>query len=217
MHDLIGKSIGREVSVESYFPSQLAERDCIALSSRRLMHRMEIAYLVRLASLLLFGDNSFCEGLRQMTCIELFLNSSFYSEHPNIYVALIPSNVISSFYEPTKFKWRDGFKSFLQFFNEDLTNFHVLDGEMDAWEQFWLSYDQAMPNNVSLTLAAIKNIADCFPNFLISLKILATLPITSCECERSISSMKMLKNYHRSTMAEERLNGLAMMYIYSSG
>ena len=37
---------------------------------------------------------------------------------------------------------------------------------------------------------------DDFPN-LYSLKIAATLPVTSCECERSISKMRRLNNYMR--------------------
>ncbi|XP_046862975.1 uncharacterized protein LOC124456622 [Xenia sp. Carnegie-2017] len=41
-----------------------------------------------------------------------------------------------------------------------------------------------------------------------------TLPITSCECERSISALRNLKTYQRSTMVEERLNGLALMRIH---
>ena len=42
--------------------------------------------------------------------------------------------------------------------------------------------------------------------------IVATLPITSCECERSISMLKRVKTPLRSTMTENRLNGLAMLY-----
>ena len=54
-----------------------------------------------------------------------------------------------------------------------------------------------------------------FENIKVILRILGTLPITSCECERSISTLRNLKNYQRSTMAEEQLNGLAMMGIHT--
>ena len=53
-----------------------------------------------------------------------------------------------------------------------------------------------------------------FENIKLILCILGTLPITSCECERSISALRNLKNYKRSTMVEDRLNGLAMMQIH---
>ena len=43
---------------------------------------------------------------------------------------------------------------------------------------------------------------------------MATLPVTSCECERSISLLRLVKNCLRTTMSEERLNGLALMQYY---
>ena len=39
------------------------------------------------------------------------------------------------------------------------------------------------------------------------------LPSTSCSCERSISSLRHLKDYTQSTMESDRLNDLASMYI----
>ena len=46
------------------------------------------------------------------------------------------------------------------------------------------------------------------------LQIALTLPVTSCGAERSFSAMKILKNRLRSAMVDERLNGLALMYIH---
>ena len=43
-----------------------------------------------------------------------------------------------------------------------------------------------------------------------ALKILVTMPVTFCSCERSFSAMHRLKNYTRSTMTNDRLNGLTM-------
>ena len=53
-----------------------------------------------------------------------------------------------------------------------------------------------------------------FENIKVILRILSTLRITSCECERSISSLGLLKYYKRSTMVDKRLNGLALMKIH---
>ena len=52
------------------------------------------------------------------------------------------------------------------------------------------------------------------PNLELLLKILATLPVTTCSSERSFSALKHLKSYLRSTMVESRLNGLAALYIH---
>ena len=54
---------------------------------------------------------------------------------------------------------------------------------------------------------------DDFPNLYMLLKIAATLPVTTCECERSISTMRRLNNYMRCTMGESRLSSLALMHI----
>lgn len=53
-----------------------------------------------------------------------------------------------------------------------------------------------------------------FPNIEILLKILATLPLTTCCSERSFSALKYVKSYLRSTMNEDRLNALASLYIH---
>ena len=45
-------------------------------------------------------------------------------------------------------------------------------------------------------------------------QIALTLPVTTCTPERCFSAMKILKNRLRSSMVDERLNGLALMYIH---
>ena len=59
------------------------------------------------------------------------------------------------------------------------------------------------------------NIADeqSFPNIFVAPKILAVIPVATCECERSVSALRRMKTWLRSTMVNERLNGLAMMHI----
>ena len=52
-----------------------------------------------------------------------------------------------------------------------------------------------------------------FPNICQLLRIVSTLPATSCECERIISVLRRLKTYLRTTMAEERLTGSALMHV----
>ncbi|XP_066333895.1 uncharacterized protein [Miscanthus floridulus] len=56
-------------------------------------------------------------------------------------------------------------------------------------------------------------VADCYPNASIAYRILLTIPVTAASAERSFSKLKLLKNCLRSTMLQERLNGLAMCSI----
>lgn len=55
---------------------------------------------------------------------------------------------------------------------------------------------------------------EIFPNVHILLKILVTLPVTTCSSERSFSTMKRLKTYLRNSTSESRLNGLALMSVH---
>jgi hypothetical protein len=54
---------------------------------------------------------------------------------------------------------------------------------------------------------------DSYPNVSIAYRILFTIPVTVASAERSFSKLKLLKNYLRSTMSQERLNGLATLCI----
>ena len=53
-------------------------------------------------------------------------------------------------------------------------------------------------------------------NIKILLQIFVTLPMSSATAERSFSALRLLKTYLRSTMREERLNGLALMFIHKT-
>ncbi len=68
------------------------------------------------------------------------------------------------------------------------------------------------PSNISSTLKAVT--FEGFPNIKIALRILATLPITSCECERSFSGMKRVKTALRSNMGQDRQNGLSLLNFH---
>lgn len=57
------------------------------------------------------------------------------------------------------------------------------------------------------------NLISTLPNVSISLRILLTLPVSVASGERSFSKLKIIKNYLRSTMLQERLSGLAILAI----
>lgn len=52
-----------------------------------------------------------------------------------------------------------------------------------------------------------------FPNTAIALRILLTLPVSVASGERSFSKLKIIKNYLRSTMHQQRLSNLAIVSI----
>ena len=58
-------------------------------------------------------------------------------------------------------------------------------------------------------------LAEIFPNVCIALRIFCTSPVTVASAERSFSKLKLIKNFLRSTMTQDRLNDLAILGIES--
>ena len=55
-----------------------------------------------------------------------------------------------------------------------------------------------------------KRLDEVFPNVL---RIILTAPITVASAERSFSKLKLIKTFLRSTMSEDRLESLALIWI----
>lgn len=64
-----------------------------------------------------------------------------------------------------------------------------------------------------LTYLSQNDMCELFPNLWIALRIACTLPVTVASAERSFSKLKLIKTYLRSSMAQERLSGLAILSI----
>ena len=63
--------------------------------------------------------------------------------------------------------------------------------------------------------AAIKDCdSDSFPNISVLLQMACTIPVTSCECERSASVLRQLNNYMQASMGKSRLSNLALLHIH---
>ena len=110
--------------------------------------------------------------------------------------------------------WKDHFKIFFKFYESDFEDFSFksLDAELSLLEHHWENCSMNLPDIVS---AALKEISfSCFPFIKRVLRILGTMPVSSCACETSFSSMKLLKIYDHSTMTNNCLNALAMLYIH---
>ena len=65
-------------------------------------------------------------------------------------------------------------------------------------------------------LIVTKNgLKETFPNLETILKTLLTIPIANASGERYFSALKRIKNYLRTTLSEDHLNDLAILYIES--
>ena len=108
--------------------------------------------------------------------------------------------------------WRKKTIDYSQLIIGSLPSAHSLTAELDCWQMKWDAKDCDPPNSVTCTLRETSPVM--YPNVYTMLKLCATLPVTSCECERSFSMIKQLKTHIRSTMGQERLSGLALMNIH---
>ena len=86
----------------------------------------------------------------------------------------------------------------------------------NIWKQFsqvclgknnWLSPLKLLNKICKIKLESI------FPWLVILLRIFVSLPMTVAFGERAFSTLKRVKNFQRSTMSQDRLNGLAILSI----
>jgi hypothetical protein len=72
-----------------------------------------------------------------------------------------------------------------------------------------------LPNGTLSTMEIFEHTrdVDCYPNASITYRILFIVHVTVASAERSFSKLKILKNYLRSAMSQEMLNGLATLCI----
>ncbi|XP_025191890.1 52 kDa repressor of the inhibitor of the protein kinase-like [Melanaphis sacchari] len=99
----------------------------------------------------------------------------------------------------------------VKYYQEDVESYEKVVSEVDLWHRY-LNKKNIKPQN-ALDALLICN-QDFYPNIYNLLHILAVLPVTSCESERSFSSLKRIKTYLRNSTSETRLNGLAVLNIH---
>lgn len=99
----------------------------------------------------------------------------------------------------------------LLFWESDLPQPTTLRTELKQWQRFWQKKD----NVTAVSLKQCLQQADCdvFPNIAVLLKIACTLPVGSCEAERSFSCFRRIKSFLRNNMGEDRVSGLALMNL----
>ena len=108
-------------------------------------------------------------------------------------------------------EWKKDFQNLCIQYLDDLPNPANISQEVDNWESTWIGCPlNVFPATISETLKVINH--KSFPNISTIVRIMATLPFTSCTCERAASSLRIIITYLRSTMGQDRLSSLATLY-----
>lgn len=69
-------------------------------------------------------------------------------------------------------------------------------------------------NDVICLLQQKQHIADLLSELVKFVKLILTIPVTTCTAERSFSSLRRLLTYLRSTMTQSRLNSLSILHVH---
>ncbi|KAM4697848.1 zinc finger MYM-type protein 1-like [Rhinophrynus dorsalis] len=93
---------------------------------------------------------------------------------------------------------------------KEVYNLENLDAEAIMWYEIWSTKEEQFDNG----FLDLLNKTDLFPSVRQAILIALTLPVTTCTVERSFSTMRRVKTWLRSTMADDCLSGLCMMSIH---
>ena len=91
--------------------------------------------------------------------------------------------------------------------------------EVEAEVKTWMNLIQSIPQErrpKNLPEAILLGKDHFLPAVTTLLRLFGTIPVSNATAERSFSALKRLKTYLRSTMAEERLTGLALLHVNKS-
>ncbi|XP_058733838.1 uncharacterized protein LOC131605508 [Vicia villosa] len=138
------------------------------------------------------------------------LNKRFeqYQEYESIFGFLFTSYKLQSLDDATLKSCCSNFERVLKHNEQSDIDGNDLFGELKLLREM-LPEEITTPTNILLFSKDL----DCFPNTVIAYRILLTIPVTVASAERSFSKLKLLKTYLRSTMSQERLNGLALIAV----
>lgn len=131
---------------------------------------------------------------------------------------LMPSNLMKFFKntEQLNESIKDISNQYSELFGESTFSIEQkLKGELNLLENK-LKSDTDLTTITSAITFLDKLDCDYFPVFSLFIKILIPLPISIATAERSFSSLRLLKTWLRSRMREERLTGLALLYIHKN-
>jgi hypothetical protein len=143
------------------------------------------------------------------------LGERFSNEHKKVVqiIGLVPACIANS-YAGFQLAVPEQLTELVKTYKNDLPVPDLFHVEYASWVRHWQRQlkPEKLPNSLQDTLR--KCDCDRFRNIFVLLKLALTMPVTTCENERSHSQLKLVKTYLRSTMTEERLGSLMLMKVH---
>ena len=99
----------------------------------------------------------------------------------------------------------------IDLYPDNLPNPNIPDEEISRWKSKWLSIPQQDRPEI-LSEALKQCCSETLPNVSRLLRLFATIPLSSCSCEKSASALRHLNTYLRCTQTEEHLTTFALIH-----
>jgi hAT family C-terminal dimerisation region len=104
------------------------------------------------------------------------------------------------------------FRDIVYFYRDDIGDIELFPDQFAAWLNFWKQWEREIPATVAETLEVFtEEMENNFRSIHTLLSIYAVIPVSTASGERTFSQLKLLKSAHRSTMLQDRLNGVALL------
>jgi hypothetical protein len=106
-------------------------------------------------------------------------------------------------------------RSLLRWLPDPLVDIQVIEAEYSLWCSRWKRAGVQACAEIDCVLKALGMVDRMFlPNIYALLVIYATLPVSTATVERSFSMLRAIKTYTRSTMTENRLNHVCVLFAH---
>ena len=184
---------------------RIAEHSDISISMPRVSQRQQHRSNPEFTSVQDFFKKTVAILFLDHLISDISLRFTAHSKQAASLQGLLPSHItpMSSF---------DDLQEAITYYSADLPNPNIVDEELCRWKAKWLlTPQQDRPDTLSNTLKEC--CPTTLPNIFTLLKIFATIPLSSCSCERSASALRRLRTYLRCTQTEERLTSLALIHM----
>jgi len=127
-------------------------------------------------------------------------------------LALVPSAMV----DLQKSIVNDSVTKLAKQYEEDLPLPDSVASQIHTW---WIKWNSMMAEHGKACLPtspseALSHATTMYPDIQVLLRVVCTLPVTSCSSERAFSTLKRIKTYLRSTCGNDRLTALALMNIH---
>ena len=144
------------------------------------------------------------------------LKTRFPEDHPALQLQeILPPQIVEMSNDTFK-KTVDCIIEAAKVYEEDLHSIDSLRSELKLWRRK-ISKEEPEDPNYGFHMKELFKLTSDFPNVQDILRLLMTLPATSCAAERAFSTLKRVKSDRRSTMGEERLEALMLISMHGQG